>query len=329
MRRALTLFFLLFAFLEAKPLVFEAPSCNEEKIVIEKEKLIPRYTIQLVSTIKLEDALKRVIPLPKKLKSKTKIYKIGKYYAARYGASSTPKKLKSVLVEFHKLGFKDAYIQKTTKWHMEHNFVRPVHAEPKTSNKRAKPTLQNNKYLLSDTLLKASKAYKEGDLSSALIYYEMLYKNGYKFPKLINNLCYLYGKMGDWEDAKKIIEEQKSASKFLYAFLYGAVESANADAINELNEYILYDRSGRLALLLGYYYEKKNNINKALGYYKIAYDKNPFDPYNMIAYARALDMQKQYKKALILYQKALRKLPKKSKTYETIQHRISMLKEIL
>jgi tetratricopeptide (TPR) repeat protein len=177
-------------------------------------------------------------------------------------------------------------------------------------------------------IVKADEAYKTGDEATAMVYYEMLFNSGHATRRVKNNLCYLYGKRGAWFGAKEIIEKEKYASKLIYAYAYGALESNQEGFIHNLAEYILMDKTGKLALLAGYYYEQKEDMQRALSYYKMAYEKNPSNKYNIYAYARALDIQNDDKKALRYYKKVLQKMKKSENNYNLIYNRILQLKGI-
>ncbi len=163
----------------------------------------------------------------------------------------------------------------------------------------------------------------------ALLYYEMLLNAGVATEKVKNNLCYLYGKRGAWFEAKKIIESEKYISKLLYAYAYGALETNQDNFMQSLGQYILLDKSGRLALLSAAYYEKRGDFPRALTYYRLAYQKNPSDLYNLFAYARALDISKHYKEALKYYKEALRHTNKNKELYSIIKKRAAQLTEAI
>ena len=287
------------------------------------DKKIPRYTIQLISTQTVSKAKKTIQQLPEVYKKDTHLYKVGCYIAARYKSTDSQKELKPMLREFQKLGFKDALIIKSTKWHMQTNLLKE-----KQEKKEIKPKQKISKFVHSNMILKADQAYKKGDESTAMVYYEMLYNAGGATRRIINNLCYLYGKRGAWLNAKEIIEKEKYASKFIYAYAYGALESNQDHFIQNLSEYILMDKTGKLALLGGYYYEQKEDMQRAIQYYKMAYEKNPSNWYNIYAYARALDIQKKTQKALHYYEKVLQKLKQSEKNYNLVYNRIKQLREM-
>ncbi len=296
----------------------------------EEYKYIPVYTLQILSTKTIPTAHKILKKLPPRLRKDVKLYKAGNFIASRYSKAPTPKALKDYIETFKKYGFNDAYIVKTTKWHMLHN---AIFSKNDTEEKKTAPA-QKKSYTLSQydksqTLIKADKAYKSGDDSMAILYYEILLNADAATSKIKNNLCYLYGKKGAWFDAKKIIDKERYIPKLLYAYAYGALETNQDNFIQSLGKYILLDRSGRLALLAGAYYEKRGDIPRALSYYKLSYEKNPSDVYNIFAFARALDLNRDHKNALKYYKEALRHINENGKLQSAINRRIIQLSEIL
>lgn len=339
--RVLLSFFLFFTTLSAmENLGFSSGDLCKKSSPPAEYKKVPRYTLQVMSTKTVETAKKILKRLPPQLQKEIKLYKSGCYIASRFSKADKAQTLQKYIAEFKKYGFKDAYIVKTTKWHMINNLIssgvsekeKPSKPQNTQSNiQKKKPSLilkkkTVSKYMKSEMVLKADKAYKNGDESMALVYYEMLMNSGSTTRQVMNNLCYLYGKRGAWFEAKKIIEREKYTSKLLYAYAYGALEANQDNFIQNLSEYILLDKSGRLALLAASYYEQREDFPRALSYYKIAYKKNPSDIYNIFAYARALDITKKYKEAVLYYKKALQHTNKNQAIYDTIRNRISQLK---
>jgi len=319
---------------------------QESNCIPLSDKKIPRYTIQLTTTKTVATAKKNLQQLPKKYRKETKLYRVGHYITARYKATNSMAELKPLVQGIQKAGFKDALIIKTTKWHMETNLIKAEvqkSVQKKPLKKRIASDTQNkqqeikkeephkktlSKFVQSSMVLKADSAYKKGDESTAMIYYEMLYNSGYKTARIKNNLCYLYGKKGAWFEAEEIIKKEKYSSKLIYAYAYGALESNQENFIQSLSEHILIDKTGKLALLAGYYYEQKEDMQRALVYYKMAYEKNPSSLYDIYAYARALDIQKRPKEALKYYKKTLNKLKKEDVNYVVVYRRIQQLKEL-
>jgi len=202
-----------------------------------------------------------------------------------------------------------------------------IYSESENENEHPKHNNRLSKYTQSDLLLKADKAYKNGDDVTAMIYYEMLVDAGYATRKLKNNLCYLYGKQGAWAETQKLLQDEKYISQLLYAYAYGAVESHQELFIKHISEYMMLDRSGKLLLLTASYYEQKQEMQRAFSYYKMAYKKNPSDFYTLFAYARSLDIQKKYTQAKVFYKKALLQQTQNRALQKIIQTRIIQLQE--
>jgi len=297
-----------------------ADSLGYSSSAIANDKKI--YTIQLLSTLSDKNAKKRMQNIPKKFQKNSYIFEDKKYLALRYGVVSKPSLLQSALKEFKHIGFKDAYIMTLNSMPQKQTTVQNKKIEQKLKKEFVEPKI--SKFLQSKMILKAQKAYNDGDEMTALLYYEMIHASGKASPKILNNLCYLYGKRGAWFEAQKIIDKQKYTSKLLYAYSYGAVQTNQEDFINNVSPYIILDRRGRIALLAGAYFENRHDLDKALGYYKMAYNKNPSDIYNIFAYARALDINKHYTLAVQYYKKALSKA-KNRKMAKSITLRISQI----
>lgn len=313
---------------------------NSKNETVKKQKDHIKYTIQIF-TAKTEKTAKKIIKnVPKNLKEDIHLYKIGKYIAVRYGRSDDLNSLKSEIEKFKQLGFKDAYAVQTTVWHMENSILdvtpqKIAQSDKKTTSHTTQKSgvveIQHsaNKYTRSNMLQKADKAYKSGDESTAMLYYEMINNSGGATDNVRNNLCYLYGKRGAWAEAKRIIEKQKYASNLIYAYAYGAIQTNQDNFSKDFAEYIMMDRTGRLALLAGYYFEQREDMQRALAYYKMSYTKNPSDVYNMFAYARALDIKHEDTKALKFYKKILSRINKNNEYYDVVRARISQLEEQL
>ncbi len=330
-----TLFINLFATSQNIGFSLKSGSDAQKTQPPQKYKYMPRYTVQILSTKSIESA-KKILKkrLPPKLLSQIQLYKTGGYIASRYAKAESPSSLVKYKDIFHKYGFKDAYIVKTTKWHMMRNFVaNALENETLSQTKQEATTNGTKRYTLSNynkakILAKADKAYKSGDETTALLYYEMLYNAGVTTKEIKNNLCYLYGKKGAWFEAKKIIDKERYISDLLYAYAYGALETNQDNFIQSLSRYILLDKSGKLALLAGAYYEQREDLSRAKSYYRLAYEKNPSGFYPLFAYARALDMEKNFKEAVRYYNKALEHTNENHTVYAAIRNRITQLKEL-
>jgi hypothetical protein len=276
-----------------------------------KEDKIMAYAIQLLSSKDTTYAEKVLKKIPKSLRSKTYLYKTGDYVKIRYARSLSYSKLKPLIKQFNDIGFKDAYI------------VEIESTSPRLKNPQNAPTPKKtiSEFRRSDILLKAQNAYQKNNESEAMIYYEMLLSSGDTNQKIKNNLCYLYGKRGAWFEAKAIIDKEQYYDKLVYAYAYGAMQSNQEEYYSHLSPYIMIDRSGKLMLLSGYYFEKKEDSQRALSFYKMAYEKNSTNAYNIFAYARALDILKD-KKAISLYENILKRIDNSHSLYAVVYKRV-------
>ncbi|MCX6076480.1 MAG: hypothetical protein NTW78_06275 [Campylobacterales bacterium] len=351
-----------FAILSFSLLLFASDVYGTEA---EKEKVsVDVYAIELFLAKSIDEAKKLLKKVPANLLEETHIYKMNNLIEARYSQAPSYSELKPYIAKFREAGFKDAYIIKSTQLSMREGRIdvsvektapidyTPASEKVSTANY---PPMSNEKgasadnvpksdekalrieyssssekasmFSNSDMVIKAQNAYEEGDASSAIIYFEMLLASGDANQKIKNNLCYLYGKQGAWLEAKVIIEKEKYNGTLIYAYAYGAVESNKESFYGDLLPYIELDKSGHLMLLCGYYFEKREDEVKSLSFYKMAYEKNQSDSYNTFAYARALDMRQESKKALSLYKSILQKAGKSHPLYQAVQKRALQLGE--
>jgi len=301
----------------------EAIGIGEEQ----KDQNTTVYSIQLFTFKSLQGAKIFFDKTPQNLKDKAALYKSGDYIVGRYGEESSYEEMKQSLQKIHEAGYADAFVVKTNSFNMKNNKIFTGAGKTKkeiTQNKNITPSI--SKHNKSDLLLKAQRAYQSGDEMGAAFYFEMLLNSGYENQKIKNNLCYLYGKSGAWPQAKELIESERYKGKLIYAYAYGAVESNQDSYYDDMLPYISADDSGRLMMLSGYYFEKRDDMQRALSFYKIAYEKNPNDIYNIFAYARALDIE-QNEKAKSLYLEALNKIDASHQLYAIIKKRFNELGE--
>lgn len=315
---------------------------KEEKKEEEKKVV---YAVQLFADKNVQSAKETLNIIPKSIKDGVTLHKIGNYIVGRYGQSEFYGDTRLSLQKAHEAGYAGSYIITSNTLDMKNNLVsgeskeeeKQIPQVPKAQIKEQdKQTPQTpkiekieknsnpkiSKSEKSNTLLKAQSAYEKGDENEAMLYYEMLLASGEKSQKIKNNLCYLYGKRGAWLQAKEIIDsEGQFNGELIYAYAYGAVLSNQENYYSDLSEYIMVDKSGRLMLLSGYYFEKREDMQRAAPFYKMAYEKNSSDLYNIFAYARILDMQ-QNREALILYKNILSKTDTSHALHNTLKNRI-------
>ncbi len=285
------------------------------------------YTVQIFSTQNMEDARTLLKIVPHELQDETKLYKIGNYFKGRYSKNKSYNMIKPFVKILRKAGFHDAYVLKSTLSDMDKELL-SYKSKNQTQKHPSVITLNEpkidsiSKFAKADIILKAESAYKRGDESEAILYYEMLLASGYYNKKIKNNLSYLYGKRGAWLDAKTLIDKEYYQINLLYAYAYGAVESNQEEYYNNLSPYIMIDKSGMLMLLSGCYFEQKNDLQRAFTFYKMAYKKNPTNPYLIFAYARSADIQNKLQKAKKLYENTLGKINKSHPLYKATTKRI-------
>ncbi len=349
-----------FAILSFSLLLATSEMCGAETQI--EEKSVDVYTVELFLAKSVEEAQKLLKKVPANLLEETRLYKMSGVIEARYSQASSYSEMKPYIAKFHEAGFKDAYIIKSTQLRMRDGLMdapsekaaaieyspasekvlavdypplsneKPAEDAPKTDEKALQIEYTSaaqkvSTFSNSEMVIKAQRAYEEGDTSSTIIYFEMLLAAGDANQKIKNNLCYLYGKQGAWLEAKVIIEKEKYNGNLIYAYAYGAVESNKESFYGDLLPYIELDKSGHLMLLCGYYFEKREDEAKSLSFYKMAYEKNQSDAYNIFAYARALDMRQESKKALSLYRGILQKAAKSHPLYQAVQRRALELEQ--
>ncbi|MDD5373554.1 MAG: hypothetical protein PHO62_09040 [Sulfurimonas sp.] len=338
MIKLLTIFCFTFALFASDALSVGVQKKSEEKKEEEKKVV---YAVQLFAEQNIDLAQITLGKISKNIKDNITLHKIGNYIVGRYGQSESYTQTKADLQKAYEAGYKNSYIITSTNLDMKNNLVSGEIKEqekqiPKVEIKEQEkktPKAEKNgnskisKSEKSNILLKAQNAYEKGDENEAMIYYEMLLATGEKSQKIKNNLCYLYGKRGAWLQAKEIIDAEQFNGKLVYAYAYGAVLGNQENYYGDLSEYIMVDKSGRLMLLSGYYFEKREDMQRAASFYKIAYEKNPSDLYNIFAYARILDMQ-QNREALTFYKKILSKIDASHPLHIAVNERIKELEGI-
>lgn len=302
---------------------------SDELSVGEKkeDKKTTIYSVQLFAEKNIEKAKIRVDKVPQNIKNEITLHNIGNYIVGRYAQNESYRSMKQNLEKIHQAGYRDAYIIESTDWDMKNSLVFDgTNEEKKQVAQKQDSNPKISKFDKSDILLKANNAYQNGDETGAMLYYEMLLASGYENQKIKNNLCYLYGKKGAWFQAKSTIESERYQGNLLYAYAYGAVQNNQENYYNDMLAYIAVDGSGKLMMLTGYYFEKKDDMQRAASFYKMAYEKNPSDVYNIFSYARVLDME-QNAQARGLYRDILNRVNDSHPLYATIQKRVRELGE--
>jgi len=271
------------------------------------------FTIQLFSIKRALSKEAIMHTVPRSLQNKIHLHKVKNETVACYSQASKYKNIRKALHKVRKAGYKKAYIITTTRWYMPQK-------EKVEDSKNKTPKL--SKYVISQMIAKANRAYKNANETRAMMYYEMLLSAGVKSEKIKNNLCYLYGKNGAWPQAKNIIDKEAYPSRLIYAYANGAVKTEQKSFYNDMSEYIMLERSGHLALLAGYYFEQNNDRKKAFEFYKMAYEKNRNDVYNIYAYARFLDIIGKKSDAIKLYMNVYKRTSDESPLHKVLHVRL-------
>jgi hypothetical protein len=290
---------------------------NAQSLSLNKEETKKKqiYRIRFLSLHKTHSKEAILKSIPKYIRKYTKIIDKKNYYLATYKEVSTITEARKNLKFIQNAGYKDAYIRKSDI------YISSLHKQHYPLQKRKKIS----KYQLSNMAFTANNAYKKGDYTKAMIYYEMMLAAGIQNRKIKNNLCYLYGRIGAFNQAEDIIKNTSYPAKLIYAYAYGAALNQQKNYYQDLSKYILLDHTGRLLLLTAYYFENKKDLNRAIQFYKMAYQHNPSDPYILFAYARSLDQINSQENALKLYKKVAEMTTISSQLYKVTTLRIQQL----
>jgi tetratricopeptide (TPR) repeat protein len=294
---------------------------TQEKKIANYQKF---YTVRFLSVPETTSNNEILKYIPQELRKETHLVKSGKYMTATYRERKKISEVYKDLDIVKKAGYKDAYIRSFTKQLTQK--IKPEKSQTK-SQEKSKKTDKISKHSRSNMIYKANMAYKDGEYMKAIIYYEMLLASGNSNLKIEKNLCYLYGRIGAFSQLEELLSKTRHSSKLIYAYAYGAAITGQENFNIDVLPYAEVDRSGRLLLLSGYYYEQKGQKLKALEYYKMAYKRNPSDSYNLFAFARAQDALKNTTQDLSLYKKLRISLKDTHPLYETTSQRIYQLGE--
>ncbi|MCX6060992.1 MAG: tetratricopeptide repeat protein [Campylobacterales bacterium] len=261
------------------------------------------HVIQLNSNKQLEAATNSLKKVPDKYRLGMAIYHIGDYYATRYIDIYDPASIPMVIEDFKKSGFNDpitfTYNPNRVPITLKNSSQNIPLASKEIPLKTSSVAL--SQYDKTKLLLDAQNAYQKHDYSQATIYYEMMVAAGFKDKQILINLCYLYGREGSSSMMERAIANKRGNIDYLYAYGFGALETGVSDLYAILSPHLIYDKSGRLAILCASFFERQGNSARAKSLYKMAYEANPNDPHILYAYARNVDMSGDKEKAIYLY----------------------------
>ncbi len=178
-------------------------------------------------------------------------------------------------------------------------------------------------------IVEATNAYARHDVPQAILFYEMMIASGMENPAVLRNLSYLYGKQGSFALLDAKIQGKRGINEYLYAYGVGALEGGDGDLYTHLSPYFAYDKSGRLSLLCGYFFEQHHDQVKAATFYQAAYESAPFDPYLIYAYGRSAELLGNTEQALGLYTQAYHLSQESEPLHKASQERIQILRSPL
>ena len=262
------------------------------------------YSIQLGTFYTVKQAHAFSMFLNDLIRKDIFIYPVDEYITLRYKVENKVRFLKKHLQTIKELGFKDAYIviSKVDKLDKPNKIKKDVFKiETKLINKKTQQKNQKkiNRYLYTRILQQAHKYKKNGQLYKSIKRYEQAFEYVKNNISANKNLYYLYGKTNNWKRAEIIFLDMENKDNVLYSYARGALETNSQSLKTDINSYLSYDTSGYTNLILGYYFEKKNDLEKASYYYRKAYNRN--NMYVAFAYARFNEIIQKYEKAKSIY----------------------------
>lgn len=278
----------------------------------------PSQALQIHSSTTLQGALDSLKKVPPYYRTHVEIHQSGEHFATCYQNSKYPKILPWIIRDFKKAGFSDAFVT-----YPDNGLSTPLSGNAKPKNIKAPPpqtNLQAHTQPLSGhdqtrLILDAQSAYQKRDYAQATIYYEMMAASGIKDRQILLNLCYLYGREGSAMMMQRLIEGKRGTNDYLYAYGVGALEAGRSDLYSVLSPHLIYDKSGKLAMLCGYFFDQENNPERSKAFYKMAHDAAPSDPHITYAYARNVDISGEKTQAIYWYTQ----LTQLSSEFETLR----------
>lgn len=294
MKRFILLNLTLIASLGADTLAFGSTDANTDS---------PRsyQSLQLSATKTMEAALAVLQKVPAYYRHHVGIYQNEERYIIRYQNEKFPRILPWISRDFKKAGFKDAFIVPSTTAAPIQRASADAPAMPLKKEEPSIPVPALSRHDQTRLILDAQRAYEQRDFTQATVYYEMMDAAGLKDRQILLNLAYLYGREGSFALLEKKIEGKRGIDDYLYAYSIGALEAGRSDLYTSLSPHLVYDKSGRLAMVCGYFFEQEKNPERAHTFYKMAYDAAPSNPHILYAYARSADIRGEREQALYLY----------------------------
>lgn len=305
MKRFILLSFIFITSLGADTLAFGSRDASTQS------SLLSYQSLQLGVTKTMEAALAVLQKVPAYYRHHVGIYQNEERYVIRYQNEKFPRILPWISRDFKKAGFKDAFIvPSTTAEPIQLSAANaPTSSMPLKKEEPSVPVRANisepvptlSRHDQTRLILDAQRAYEQRDFTQATVYYEMMNAAGLKDRQILLNLAYLYGREGSFALLEKKIEGKRGIDDYLYAYSIGALEAGRSDLYTSLSPHLVYDKSGRLAMVCGYFFEQEKNPERAHTFYKMAYNAAPSNPHILYAYARSADIRGEREQALYLY----------------------------
>jgi len=167
--------------------------------------------------------------------------------------------------------------------------------------------------------IKASSAYQKGNIQETLTWLDKAYKTGSAKVSLVTTYGYVLLKYGKLEEARKIIDEQLSSSNLSKVERY-KVKSNSAlalwkkgqldEAISMLEEMIPHYINTSVYGSLGYLYNLKDGLEKALKFNLEAYDYNNTNGVILDNLGQTYFLKGDFEKAAEIFNKLMDLKPK-------------------
>jgi tetratricopeptide (TPR) repeat protein len=119
-------------------------------------------------------------------------------------------------------------------------------------------------------------------------------------------------------------KKEREVLNLIYSYGLGSIHHEYFDLETKFNHFLQHRRAANLWLLIALSYEKNNQLKKATSSYKKAY-KMRKNAYTTYAYARSLDLSKDHKHAIIVYQEFLQKYNQDTTMVGAIKNRLQYL----
>ena len=158
-------------------------------------------------------------------------------------------------------------------------------------------------------IVKGDEAYLQGNYKQAISFYEKALKIKEDIPTYMSLLS-LYAQTGNIKKIEAVLKHPDLYpwidEDIIAITIKNLADSNYKGSLGELEKLALsYDKTGRVYEAIGYFYEKRKKLAKALHYYKEAYRRNPENPDIAYRFASILQRTGNKTQAKEVYQKIL------------------------